>query len=99
MSVLVVGSAVPWNALLLVYGVATVIGSVGITPGGIGLVEGTLCLGLVKAGVPGEQALAAVVLYRLISFWLVAAVGWLVLLYLRLARHVHAVNFEGAVAS
>jgi uncharacterized protein (TIRG00374 family) len=98
-SVLAVGAAVPWRALLLIYGVATVVGSVGITPGGIGLVEGTLCLGLVRAGVPGDQALAAVLLYRLISFWLVTAVGWLVLLYLRLERTARAASIQGAITS
>lgn len=98
-SVLAVGAPVPWRALLLIYGVATVVGSVGITPGGIGLVEGTLCLGLVRAGVPGDQALAAVLLYRLISFWLVTAVGWLVLLYLRLERTARAASIQGAITS
>jgi uncharacterized protein (TIRG00374 family) len=98
-SVLAVGAGVPWRSLLLVYGLATVIGSVGITPGGIGLVEGTLCLGLVRAGLPGGQALAAVLLYRLVSFWLVTAVGWLVLLYLRLERRARAAPIQGAVAS
>ncbi|MCU1489166.1 MAG: rane protein of unknown function [Acidimicrobiaceae bacterium] len=98
-SVLAVGAPVPWRAVLLVYGVANVVGSVGITPGGIGFVEGTLCLGLVRAGVPVGQALAAVLLYRLTSFWLVTAVGWLVLLYLRLERPARAASIQGAIAS
>ena len=98
-SVLAVGAPVPWRALLLVYGAASVVGSVGVTPGGIGLVEGTLCLGLVRAGVPGGQALAAVLLYRITSFWLVTAVGWLVLLYLRLERPARAASIQGAIAS
>ena len=99
MSVLAVGSPVPWRALLLIYGIATVVGSVGITPGGIGIVEGTLCLGLVRAGLPGSQALAAVLLYRLVSFWLVTATGWLVLLFLRLERPARDASIQGAVAS
>jgi uncharacterized membrane protein YbhN (UPF0104 family) len=97
MSVLAVGALVPWRSLLLVYGLATVVGSVGITPGGIGVVEGTLCLGLVRTGLPGAQALAAVLLYRLISFWLVTAVGWLVLLYLRLGPPARVASIQGAV--
>jgi uncharacterized membrane protein YbhN (UPF0104 family) len=98
-SVVAVGAPVPWRALLLVYGAATVVGSVGITPGGVGLVEGTLCLGLVSAGLPAGQALVAVLLYRLVSFWLVAAVGWFVLLYLRFERPARAASIQGAVAS
>jgi uncharacterized membrane protein YbhN (UPF0104 family) len=86
MSILALGGAVPWRSLLVVYGLATLVGSLGITPGGLGLVEGTLCLGLVATGLPPALALAAVLLYRLVSFWLVMAAGWLVLLWLRLAR-------------
>jgi uncharacterized protein (TIRG00374 family) len=85
-SILAVGAVVPWRTLLLVYILATVVSSVGITPRGIGVVEGTLCVGLVSTGVPAALALAAVLLYRLVSFWLVMAVGWLVFFYLRRER-------------
>ncbi len=95
-SIVAIGAPVPWRALLLVYGLATIVGSLGITPGGIGLVEGTLCVGLVSTGVPAALALAAVLLYRLVSFWLVTAVGWLVLLYLRLERPARALSLQGS---
>ena len=98
MSILALGGAVPWRSLLLIYGLATLIGSLGITPGGLGLVEGTLCLGLVSTGVPAALALAAVLLYRLVSFWLVMATGWLVLLWLRFERLPHVVSISGSVA-
>jgi putative heme transporter len=98
-SILAIGAPVPWRALLLVYGLAMVVGSLGITPGGVGLVEGTLCVGLVSTGVPAALALAAVLLYRLVSFWLVTAVGWLVLLYLRLERPARALSLQGSVPS
>ena len=83
-SIYAVGGSVPWRPLLLVYGSGVVIRSLGITPGGLGLVEGTLCLGLVGAGVHANVALASVLFYRLVSFWFVAAAGWIVLLALRL---------------
>ena len=98
MSILALGGAVPWRSLLLVYGLATLVGSLGITPGGLGLVEGTLCLGLVSTGLPAAVALAAVLLYRLVSFWLVMAAGWLVLLWLRLERLPRAYRSQGSVA-
>jgi hypothetical protein len=41
--------------------------------------------------------LAAVLLYRLVSLWLVMATGWLVLLYLRLERHARAASLKGIV--
>ena len=97
-SILALGGAVPWRSLLLIYGLATLIGSLGITPGGLGLVEGTLCLGLVSTGVPAALALAAVLLYRLVSFWLVMATGWLILLWLRFERLPHVVSITRSVA-
>jgi uncharacterized protein (TIRG00374 family) len=98
MSILALGGAVPWRSLLLVYGLATLVGSLGVTPGGLGLVEGTLCLGLVSTGLPAALALAAVLLYRLVSFWFVMATGWVVLLWLRLERLPRAVSIAGSVA-
>jgi len=89
-SIYAVGGRVPWQALLLVYGSGVVVRSLGITPGGLGLVEGTLCLGLVGAGLHVGQALASVLLYRFISFWMVAGAGWVVLLCLRADRNMGA---------
>ena len=77
------GAAVPWHDLLLVYGSGIAAQSLNITPGGLGVTEGTLSVALVATGLHASQALAAVLLYRLASFWLVAAAGWLVLLWLR----------------
>ena len=85
-SIYAVGALVPWQALLLIYGSGVLVRSLGITPGGLGLVEGTLCLGLVASGVHVGLALASVLLYRLISFWMVAGAGWVVLLFLRRDR-------------
>jgi hypothetical protein len=98
-SLIALGAPVPWRALLLIYILATVVGSLGITPGGIGLVEGTLCLGLVSSGVPVALALPAVLLYRFVSFWLVAATGWILLLYLRLGEHAQAPSLPGLATS
>ena len=77
------GAPVPWHVLLLVYGSGIAAQSLNITPGGLGVAEGALALALVAAGLRAGQALAAVLLYRLASFWLVAAAGWLIFLWLR----------------
>jgi hypothetical protein len=98
-SLIALGAPVPWRDLLLVYVVAIFVGSLGITPGGIGLVEGTLCVGLVTSGVPAPLALPAVLLYRLISFWLVTTAGWLVLLYLRLEEHIRPASLPSLASS
>jgi uncharacterized protein (TIRG00374 family) len=70
-------SAVPWNGVLLAYGVAQVAGSLPVVPGGIGIIEGSLTIILVDYGSGRPSALAAVLVYRIISFWLAIAVGWI----------------------
>jgi putative heme transporter len=85
-SIRATGAAVPWHDLLLVYGVGITAQSLNITPGGLGVTEGSLSLALVATGLGPSHALAAVLLYRLTSFWLVAFSGWLVLFWLRRPR-------------
>jgi uncharacterized membrane protein YbhN (UPF0104 family) len=75
-ALIAVGSHVPWSALILAWGVGVGAGSFGLTPGGLGIVEAALAAALVAAGVHSPEALAAVLVYRLISFWLVDAFGW-----------------------
>lgn len=71
-----VGQPVPWQGLLLAYGAAQLAINIPITPGGLGVVEGSLTIALVAFGGQKEATVAAVVLYRLISFWGLLAVGW-----------------------
>jgi uncharacterized protein (TIRG00374 family) len=73
------GSVVPWHGILLAYGVGITANSIGLTPGGIGVTEVALSGALVVAGMAGRDALHGVLTYRLISFWLVVAVGWVVM--------------------
>jgi hypothetical protein len=98
MSILALGGPVPWRSLLLIYTLAILVGSLGLTPGGLGLVEGTLCVGLVSAGLPAALALSAVILYRLVSFWLVVLAGWAVLLCLRHQRIPRQISVARSVA-
>jgi putative heme transporter len=74
------GMPVPWHALLLAYGAGAAVGSTGLTPGGFGLVELTVAAALTVGGLPAAGALAAVLAYRLVNFWLVLGIGWLVML-------------------
>ena len=98
LSIVALGGNVPWRSILLVYGLGTLVGSLRLTPGGLGLVEGTLCVGLVSAGIPAALALGAVLLYRLVSLWLLLFVGWGVLLWLRLKHLPHRTAMAGRVA-
>ncbi|HEY0936460.1 MAG TPA: alpha/beta fold hydrolase [Trebonia sp.] len=82
-SVLTVGAAVPWRDLLLVYAAGVAARSLAFTPGGIVITEGAIAVSLTASGLRAPQALAVAVLYRAVSFWLVAVTGWLTLLTLR----------------
>ena len=62
--------------VLVAFAAATAASSAAFLPGGLGLVDGALLAALVAGGVPSHPALAAVLLYRLISFIGVAAAGW-----------------------
>jgi uncharacterized protein (TIRG00374 family) len=62
--------------VLVAYAAATAASSAAFLPGGLGLVDGALLAALVAGGVPSHPALAAVLLYRLVSFIGVAAAGW-----------------------
>ena len=63
--------------MLLAYGVAQVAGTLPIVPGGIGIVEGSLAVILAAYGAGRVPAVAAALAYRLVSFWLSIAVGWI----------------------
>jgi putative heme transporter len=78
-AVVAVGAPVPWRGLLLVWAAGAVVSSARLTPGGIGVVEAALASALVAAGLPASQAVPAVVVYRLVSVWLLAAIGGLCL--------------------
>jgi glycosyltransferase 2 family protein len=56
-------------------------------PGGVGVVEGGLIYGLVRAGVPEEVAFAAVVLYRIASFYLPPVWGYFAMRWLERNEH------------
>lgn len=71
-----VRSNVPWRGLLLAYGTAQLAANLPITPGGLGVVEGSLSIALVLYGGAEASTVAAVLLYRMISFWAVLPVGW-----------------------
>src|SRR3984957_6931506 len=85
-SIRATGASIPWHVLLLVYASGIAAQNLNITPGGLGVTEGSLSLALVATGLGASRALAAVLLYRLASFWLVALAGWLVVYWLRRPR-------------
>jgi 3-oxoadipate enol-lactonase len=85
-AIIAVGARVPWHVLLLVYAAGVGAQGLSLTPGGLAITEGAISLALVASGLDGRQAVAAAVLYRLISFWFNAALGWGILLFLQARR-------------
>jgi hypothetical protein len=73
---LAVGAEIPWRALPLAYSAAQLAANLPITPGGLGVVEGSLTIALVAYGGGEASTVAAVLVYRLISFWAILPTGW-----------------------
>jgi len=73
---LAVGVSVPWHGLLLAYGAGQLAANLPITPGGLGVVEGSLAIALVAYGNNEASTVAAVLLYRVVSFWAMLPLGW-----------------------
>jgi putative heme transporter len=71
-----VHATVPWYGVLLAYGVAVVVASLPVVPGGLGLVEGSLAVILAAYGAGRVPAISAALAFRLVNFWLAIAVGW-----------------------
>jgi uncharacterized protein (TIRG00374 family) len=69
------GVAIPWRGLLLAYAVGQVAASLPLLPGSIGVAEAAMALALVAVGTRPAAAVAVVLVYRLISFWLPLPVG------------------------
>lgn len=71
-----VGANVPWRGLLLAYGAGQLAANLPITPGGLGIVEGSLTIALVAFGGVEVSTVAAVLCYRIVSFWGFLPLGW-----------------------
>jgi glycosyltransferase 2 family protein len=69
--------------LIVVISLAATIGGVSPTPGGMGVVEAGLILGLTAAGVSEADATAAVFIQRLFTSYLPPIWGWATLVWMR----------------
>ncbi len=72
-----VHGSIPWDGVLVAYGAAQVVGSLPVVPGGLGIIEGSLAVILIAYGASRVIALSAAIVYRLVSFWLAIALGWI----------------------
>jgi uncharacterized protein (TIRG00374 family) len=69
--------------LIVIITLAGIIGGVSPSPGGIGVVEAGMILGLTAAGVAEADATAAVFIQRLFTSYLPPIWGWVVLVWMR----------------
>jgi putative heme transporter len=61
---------------------ARAVGTIPLMPGGLLVVEAVLVPGLVSSGLPLSGAISAMLIYRLISWLLLAAVGWVMFFFM-----------------
>ncbi|HJE91225.1 MAG TPA: YbhN family protein [Dietzia timorensis] len=73
-----VGAQHSIGGLAIAYVTGKVVAMVPVTPGGLGTVEVTLIGTLTAGGMPADLALATVFVYRVVSYFLVAAAGWVI---------------------
>lgn len=80
--VLAVGSSVSFLAGLMIFTVGVIAGTFTPTPGGIGGVEAGLLAALVAYHLAAGPALAAVILYRLLTYWSTFLIGSVTFVYI-----------------
>jgi uncharacterized protein (TIRG00374 family) len=71
----VTAGEVSWGEALAAYSTASLLGALPITPGGIGVVELGMTAALIAAGAPNAEAVAAVLVYRTVSYLLPLPLG------------------------
>ncbi|MBS4727829.1 UPF0104 family protein [Mycobacterium sp. SM1] len=64
--------------LTVAYAAARAVGTIPLMPGGLLVVEAVLVPGLVSSGMSLPDAVSAMLIYRAISWLLIAAIGWVV---------------------
>jgi uncharacterized membrane protein YbhN (UPF0104 family) len=94
-AILAIGSNVPWTKVVLVYCAGAAASSFNLTPGGLGVTEAVLTAGLIASGLRPAEALGSVLIFRLISFWLITLVGWTIYSGLRRGALRHGTGSGG----
>ncbi|MBB2912354.1 uncharacterized protein (TIRG00374 family) [Streptosporangium becharense] len=77
------GGSLSFAAVAVVFLAGNAVGSAAPTPGGLGAVEFSLSAGLTLSGLTPEVAASAVLLFRLLTFWLPVLPGWASFTYLQ----------------
>jgi len=67
--------------LTVAYAAARAVGTIPLMPGGLLVVEAVLVPGLVSSGMTLAGAISAMLIYRLVSWIFLAAIGWVVFFF------------------
>ncbi|WP_407550047.1 flippase-like domain-containing protein [Streptomyces sp. Pv4-95] len=76
------GDKISYASIAVAFLAGNALGSAAPTPGGVGAVEGALIGALTFAGLTADTAFPAVLLFRLMVFWLPVLPGWVAFNYL-----------------
>ena len=76
-----------------------IVRQVPLTPGGVGVIDTALVAGLTAAGATAATAVAAVLVYRLISCWLLLPAGGVAVVLLRRRGSTPAADHRPATAN
>jgi uncharacterized protein (TIRG00374 family) len=83
-----VGQQASLAIIITVITLASIVGGAVPVPGGIGVVEAGMIAGLTSAGIPQDQAVAAVFIQRLFTAYLPPIWGWVTLAWMRRREYV-----------
>lgn len=81
-----IGLPLDFLAIFIIFTFGVLIGTATPTPGGLGGIETALIAGFVAIHTTAQTAFAAVLLYRLVSFWLELLIGLLALIVVQSKR-------------
>lgn len=68
--------------LTVAYAAARAVGAIPLMPGGLLVVEAVLVPGLVSSGMTLASAISAMLIYRLVSWIFISAIGWVVFFFM-----------------
>ncbi|WP_280825768.1 YbhN family protein [Mycobacterium sp. OTB74] len=68
--------------LTVAYAAARAVGSIPLMPGGLLVVEAVLVPGLVSSGMTLASAISAMLIYRMVSWIFISAIGWVVFFFM-----------------
>ncbi len=71
------GVYLSWAAIAYITVIYIILGTVGVTPGGVGILDGGLAAALISVGIPASSAAAIVILDRSITYVSTTAIGFM----------------------